>query len=490
MSPFYQGKMISIKNYVGDRAFYKKVLAVSVPIMIQNGITNFVNLLDNVMVGRLGTEAMSGVSIVNQFIFIFNLLIFGAISAAGIFTAQYYGFGDNEGVRHTFRFKLLINLLAGVIGVAVFAFFSDGLINLFLHDPANVGNIDLTRDFGNQYLTVMLVGLIPYAVSQVYASTMRETGETVMPMIAGIAAVATNFVLNLILIFGYLGAPAMGVRGAALATVISRFTELLILVIYAHIKKDKFAYLVGAYRSVKIPKKLFISITVKGIPLMINEFFWALAMTMRNQCYSTRGLDVVAAQNISSTIFNVFSVVYISLGSAVAIMVGALLGAGKLEEAKDTDRKLIGFSVFCGTAVCLLLCICSLFFPEFYNTGEDVRALASYMMVISAFTMPFSAFANAAYFTLRSGGKVMITILFDSFYMWALVIPVTAIFAYLTDVNIFILFAVGQGVDIFKTVFGGILLRSGSWLKTLVDKNENSDHAENSTQTSPLGDNS
>ncbi len=464
--------MITIKKYVGDRAFYKKILAISLPIMIQNGITNLVNLLDNVMVGRLGTEAMSGVSIVNQFIFIFNLLIFGAISAAGIFTAQYYGLKDDAGIRYTFRFKIMINLLAGGIGVLIFILFGNNLINLFLHDAGNVGNLNLTRAFGHKYLTVMLFGLIPYAISQVYASTMRETGETVMPMIAGIVAVVTNFVLNIILIFGYLGAPALGVEGAALATVISRFAELLILVIYAHVKTKKFSYIKGAYRSFKIPKSLFVSITVKGIPLMLNEFFWALAMTMRNQCYSTRGLDVVAAQNISATIFNLFSVVYISLGSSIAIIVGALLGAGKLEEAKDTDRKLIGFSVFCGMGVCLLLSLASLFFPTLYNTSDTVQTLASYMMVISALTMPFAAFANAAYFTLRSGGRVIITILFDSCYMWAVVIPVTALFAYLTNVNIFILFAIGQGVDIFKMIFGSILLKRGSWLKTLVKKND------------------
>ena len=467
--------MISIKQYIGDRAFYKKVLTVTVPIMIQNGITNLVNLLDNVMVGRLGTEAMSGVSIVNQFIFIFNLLIFGAISAAGIFTAQYYGLKDNEGVRHTFRFKFLINLLAGIIGVAVFILFSDGLISLFLHDAGNVGDLELTRELGHKYLNVMLFGLIPYAISQVYASTMRETGETVMPMLAGIVAVVTNFVLNLILIFGYLGAPAMGVRGAALATVISRFAELIVLVAYAHIKKDKFPYLTGAYRSFRIPAGLFATITVKGIPLMLNEFFWAIAMTMRNQCYSTRGLDVVAAQNISSTIFNLFSVVYISLGSGIAIIIGSLLGAGRLDEAEDTDKKLIGFSIMCGVGVCALLSLSSIFFPSFYNTTDEVRSLASYMMVVSALTMPFCAFANAAYFTLRSGGKVMITILFDSFYMWTVVVPACAIFAYLTDVSIYVLFAIGQGVDIFKMIFGSILLKRKTWLKTIVTKTESAD---------------
>lgn len=466
--------MISIKKYIGDKSFYKHVLAISLPIMIQNGITNLVNLLDNIMVGRLGTEAMSGVSIVNQFIFIFNLLIFGAISAAGIFTAQYYGLGDKIGIRDTFRFKFLINLAAGIAGVAIFLLFDEELINLFLHTSENVGDLALTLEYGKQYLLVMLIGLIPYAISQVYASTMRETGDTVMPMIASFAAVGINFVLNIVLIFGYLGAPALGVKGAAIATVVSRFAELLVLVIYAHLKNDKFSYLVGAYRSFAIPKNLFRTIMIKGIPLMLNEFFWAVAMTMRNQCYSTRGLDVVAAQNISATMFNLLSVVYISLGTAIAIIVGALLGAGKLEEAKDADRKLLVFSVLSGIAVAMILILSAFIFPRLYETTDTVRELASYMMIISALTMPFSAFANAAYFTLRTGGKVFITILFDSFYMWTVVVPTVAIFAYATNVGILALFAIGQGVDIFKVIFGGILIKRGSWLKTLVSKSDSS----------------
>ena len=303
---------------------------------------------------------------------------------------------------------------------------------------------------------------------------MRETGDTVMPMIASFAAVGINFVLNIVLIFGYLGAPALGVKGAAIATVVSRFEELLVLVIYAHLKKDKFSYLVGAYRSFAIPKNLFRTIMIKGIPLMLNEFFWAVAMTMRNQCYSTRGLDVVAAQNISATMFNLLSVVYISLGTAIAIIVGALLGSGKLEEAKDADRKLLVFSVLCGIAVAMILIISAFIFPRLYETTDTVRELASYMMIISALTMPFSAFANAAYFTLRTGGKVFITILFDSFYMWTVVVPTVAIFAYATKVGILALFAIGQGVDIFKVIFGGILIKRGSWLKTLVSKSDSS----------------
>ena len=145
-----------LKRYVGSRDFYRHALAISVPMMIQNGITNLVSLLDNIMVGSVGTEAMSGVSIVNQFLFVFYLLIFGAVSAAGIFSAQYHGMGDVAGVRHTFRFKMLISVAAAVLAAVFFAVFSDTLINSFLHDSSSEGNLLLTLDFGKKYLAIML----------------------------------------------------------------------------------------------------------------------------------------------------------------------------------------------------------------------------------------------------------------------------------------------------------------------------------------------
>lgn len=284
-----------IKRYIGDKAFYKMLIAITLPIMIQNGITNFVSLLDNIMVGRLGTEAMSGVSIVNQFIFIFNLIVFGATSGAGIFTAQYYGKGDTEGIRNTFRLKLIINAIASIACIAVFLSFDDLLINLFLTSEDSQGDIALTLEYSKQYLRIMVLGLIPYAITYSYSSTMRETGDTLTPMISSLAAVLTNCVLNLILIFGLLGMPALGVRGAAIATVFSRFVELFVVVIKTHRSTAKFPYIVGAYRSFRIPLELVRKIAAKGLPLMANEFFWSLAITFRNQCYSTRGLEAVAA---------------------------------------------------------------------------------------------------------------------------------------------------------------------------------------------------
>ena len=456
-----------LNKYIGDKKFYRTVLSVSVPLMVQMGITNFVSLLDNIMVGQLGTESMSGVSIVNQFIFIFNLLIFGAISAAGIFTAQYHGFGDEEGEKHTFRFKFLINAVAALIGIALFYFFNDELINMFLHEGTD-GDLELTLLRGKEYLSIMLIGLLPYAISQVYASTMRETGESIVPMVASIVAVFTNFGLNIVLIFGAFGLPALGVRGAAIATVIARFAELSILLVWGHTHKAKCRYLIGAFKSFYIPPALTKQITIKGIPLMMNELFWALATTFRNQCYSTRGLDVVAAQNISSTIMNVFSVVYMAIGSSISIIIGNLLGAARRDEAVDTDRKMIVFSITCGACMGAIMIAFSSLFPMLYDTTDSVRTLAQFMIITSAITMPFSAFAHSAYFTLRTGGKVIVTLMFDSVYMWGIVMPVSIVLSYFTAIDIHLLFVICQGVEILKCVFGIILLKRRSWVNQLV----------------------
>ena len=461
-----------LKKYFGDRKFYKMVLLLAIPIMIQNGITNFVNMLDNVMVGQLGTEAMSAVSIVNNLMFVFNLTVFGAISSAGIFTAQYHGLGDRNGIRSTFQFKLIIIAVTGVLGLAIFIFGKDLLINMFLHDSESAGDLVLTLDYARKYLMIMLIGLLPYALSQAYASTLRETEQTVVPMVASIVAVATNFVFNYILIFGHFGAPTLGVAGAAIATVISRFIELLILVIWTHKNTDRCAFIVGAFRSFHIPRELTKKIISKGLPLMFNEIFWSTAVTFVTQAYSTRGLDVVAALNISNTLNNLFNIVYIALGSSIAIVVGNLLGAGKLDEARDTDRKMITFSVLCSLGMAVVLAIVAPFIPLLYNTTDTVRDLATYMMWVIAAVMPFCAFCHASYFTLRSGGKVFVTFLFDSVYMWLVVAPIAFFLSRFTPASIFIIYPICQGLEIPKVVFGAILLKKTSWVRQLVSKSE------------------
>ncbi|MBQ4313602.1 MAG: polysaccharide biosynthesis C-terminal domain-containing protein, partial [Clostridia bacterium] len=273
-----------MRRLIGSRSFYRTTLALLIPVIIQNGLTNFVNLLDNVMIGRVGTEEMSGVAISNQLIFIFTLFIFGAVSGAGIFTAQFHGFGDVKGVRATFRFKLISCTLIALLCMGIFALWGEPLIALYLREGDSTGDATATLAFGRQYMLLMLIGMIPQAIAQVYASTLRETGETRLPMISVAAAIVTNCALNYILIFGKFGAPELGVRGAAIATVLSRFVEMFIIVIVTHKTADKTPFIKGVFKSFYIPSKLVYAITLKTLPLMANETVWSTGMAAVNRC--------------------------------------------------------------------------------------------------------------------------------------------------------------------------------------------------------------
>ena len=461
-----------LKSLIGDRNFYRHVLAVSLPIMIQNFITNFVSLLDNIMVGRVGTTAMTGVAISNQLIFVFNLCIFGCVSASGIFTAQFYGRGDQRGVADTMRFKLYSGLLLCAVGIGVFALFGEGLISLYLQGEGAVEDAQASLAAGLEYLRIMLWGLAPFVLVQCYAGTLRECGQTFVPMVAGITAVIVNLSLNYILIFGKFGAPALGASGAALATVISRYVELLIVVIWTHRHHDENPFARMTYQSAGVPRALVGKIMIKGMPLMVNELFWSLGVAALSQCYSWRGLSVVAAINISSTITNLFNVIHLALGSSVSIIVGQLLGAGDMEEAVDRDTKLIAFS----TGVCLIIgavmFAAAPLFPAIYNTEQAVRDLATAFIRIMAVYMPFGAFLHASYFTLRSGGKTIITFLFDSVFICCVSLPSAYIMAHYTAVPIIPLYAAVQAIDIIKCVIGFILVKRRVWVQNIIEGND------------------
>ena len=457
-----------IHRYIGDRAFYRRFLTIVLPMIIQNGITNFVSLLDNIMVGQVGTIPMSGVSIVNGLLFVFNLCIFGASSGAGIFTAQFFGRQDNEGVRHTFRFKILVCTLLSLLGALLFLFGGRFLIGLYLTGEGDAATAAGAMDYGLNYMAIMLWGFLPFALANAYASTLRETGKTMVPMVAGICAVFVNLAGNYILIFGHFGAPAMGVEGAALATVISRFVELAIVAGWTHRNAGQNPFITGAFRSLYIPGKLLADIVRKGMPLLMNEFLWASGMAILNQCYSTCGLDVVPATNIASTLYNLSAVVHHSMGGAVGIIMGQMLGAGNTEtQVRDANRKLIALSIVAGVVFGSLMASISGAFPGLYNTTGSVQQLAAVLICINAVMFPFNAYTNATYFTLRSGGQTLVTFLFDSCFVWGVCVPLAFVLSRFTAVGIIPLFAVCQATDLIKCAIGCFMLKQGKWIQNL-----------------------
>lgn len=459
----------TLKNIFGDKAFNKMVIAIALPIVIQNGITNFVSLLDNIMIGQVSKESMNGVSIINQLLFVFNLCIFGAVAGAGIFTAQFYGRNDTENMRYTVRYKVYAAIFAVIFFGLILYLFHEPLINLYITEDDSGTDAVLTAQRAKEYLFVALWQLPFFAASQVYAGTLRESNETKVPMFASLAAFACNFIGNYILIFGHLGLPAMDVKGAALATVIARIAECAILIIYAHSKTDKHPAFKGLYSSLKMPVPLAKNVTKKGLPILINETLWAIGIATLAQCYSLRGLAVVNAYSIASTITNLFSVVLLALGNSVAIILGNYLGAGKTEEAVTANVRLVCISVLSSVIIGIILASISWLFPRFYNTTDEIKKIATSFIFIFAVFMPVNSYVNCTYFTLRSGGKTIITFLFDSVFECCLAVPVAYLLVTFTTLSAPAIYAIVLSLWFVKVVAGIILINKKIWLNNLTE---------------------
>lgn len=453
-----------------DKDLLKKTCLLAIPIMIQNGIANAVGLVDNLMVGSQGTEAIVAVSIAGQLMFVFWLALFGALSGPGIFGAQYYGNGDIDGVRDVFRIKLWMAVAVGILGIVIFFNFDDFLLGLYMKGQTKE-NIDpvLTLKLAKEYLRIMLFGIPFIVLTQVYATSLRETDESFKPMVSGIVSVVVDVVFNYLLIFGHFGFPALGVEGAAWATVIARVAEFLVLVIWAHALRKKHVFLIGIYKTLLIKNKHMIKpILVKSVPIMFNEFLWAGAIAFMTTCYSRRGLDVLAGINISNAICNLLNVVFIALGNAVGIVVGQMLGAGEFKKAKDSSVTLMWFTaVVCSVLTVILIALAG-WFPTLYDTTESSKHMARVFITITAVFFPLQGFLNALYFTLRSGGKTVITFIFDSIFSWTVCGTCAFVLSHYTNMHIFGIYITVQCLDFIKVIVGYVMIKKGIWISNLV----------------------
>lgn len=460
---------MNLKKFFGTQQFYAGVYYIAMPILVQNVITNFVSLLDNLMVGRVGTEPMSGVAIVNQLVFVFNIALFGLSAGIGIYTAQYFGKQDNDGLRKTFKMVVVSCIGFFVIGLLVFLSFGDTLIWQYLHEGEGGIDLQATFQYGHDYLQTILWGMFPFVISQAYAGTLRCVQETRVPMVASLIAVAVNLSLNYILIYGKFGAPALGVVGAAVATNISRYVECAINVVWTHTHKIQVPFAEGMYKKLNISGDLIKRVVLTTIPMFANELLWASSQTVMNQIFSLRGIEVVSAINISSTASTLFNSFYLSMGITVSIMVGNALGTGDEELAVDTDRKLITLSFLMSVVVGILSYLFAPKITVLYNTQENVKALASSFIKVLALLVPFEAVVSASYFTIRSGGRTFITFLFDSCSAWILMVSTAFILVNYTSLSIVPIFSLVYGTIFIKMIVGLIMVKKRIWVKNIVN---------------------
>lgn len=461
--------MHKIKGLIGDKPFYRRLLLLILPMILQQGISSTVNLLDNVMVGSLGTTAISAVAIVSQFFFVFYITIFGGTSGASIFTSQYHGRNDVEGVRATFRYKILFGIMISIVSIFLFTFYGENIIGLYLNkNNTSAGEIAATLALAKEYLKYMIWGIVPFVLSQCFTTTLRETGNTFMAMVAGILAMVVNLGMNYVLIFGHFGFPAMGVAGAAIATIISRLVEVTFIIVQTYRHRESNPFIIGAFKTLRVPAPILKAILVKGSPLLVNEFIWSMAQAGVTQSYAVRGVQVLAAMNISGTIAQLFNVFFFAMGNSVAILVGQELGAGHLEKAKDTDKKIIAFNVTVTMGVGLLLALAAPYVPKIYNTEEVVRHLATNFLLVQSVLFPIHAFNHSTYFTLRAGGLTMVTFIFDSIFASLVSFPLAYFISRFTTLPVVLMYMIVGSADLIKSFIGFSFLRAGKWARTIV----------------------
>ena len=416
--------MIRVREYIGEKAFYAKAARIALPIMMQGSIYNLIGLLNNIMVGRVSTVQMNGVAVVNQLMFVFYSCISGIFGGIGVFTAQFSGKGDEEGIRYTFRFKLVTSFLLSAATILLLGIWGKPLIQSYLSGEGLAADAEASLAYGMGYLWIMLVGVPPYALINVYSSTLRELGQTKMPMFFCVFSMVVSLVLNYVLIFGFVGIPAMGCYGAAAATLVARFIELA---------------------------------GVAGV-------------AAQTQCYSVRGLYVVSANNIVSALSSLIIVVANAVGNTARIVIGHMMGRSEApDKIRSVYQKFIGLGFVSSFAVALLYALAGRYFPLIYNTTDEVRQLASSFILISALILPFTSYLTVVSGVLHTGGNANLNLIFDTVFIWLACVAPASCLVHFTGLGILWIYGFCQATEILKTFLGILLIKKGRWIQNVVD---------------------
>lgn len=449
------------KKFIGTKHFYKIALAVAIPLMMQQLITSSVNLVDNLMVGQLGDAALGGVAAVNRFYIIATFGTNGVLAAAAIFIAQFYGAENQEKMKQSFRFSLLSAYAIMIPFFLLGILFPSQIVQFFTTDP------EIVRQ-GTMYMRLAAFTFLPMAISLGISSAMRAVGETKLPLLISAGAVLINTVLNYTFIFGHFGSPAMGVEGAAIATIIARVFEAICLCLVLH--HYPFAFKTSMKELLHVPAELTKRILVKAAPLALNEVMWSLGMATLFKFYATRGPEVMSGYSISATISDIFFVLFGGMAAATTVLIAQPLGANKLKEARDHGYQLIGFSLMLSCLFAALMFSSSFIIPSFYQVSLEAKEVAVNILRIMSVMFWIYMANTQCYFILRAGGDTRSTLFMDSGYMWVINIPIIACFTYCTGFNIITLYMIGQATDIVKFIIAYSLVKKEKWVVNLTYK--------------------
>jgi putative MATE family efflux protein len=447
---------MQLRDLFKDRQFYKALFALSIPIMFQNLINSFVNMLDTVMIGRLGTVEIAAVGLGNQVFFLFNMVLFGICSGSTIFTAQFWGKQDIPGIRKNAGLCLILSMGVAVIFTGLVFGNSEEIIAIYSIDP------DVIR-VGGQYLKTLAPSYIPFSISFVFILTLRSVERVKLAMVSTVIALTINMILNYVFIFGMGPVPAMGVTGAAIATVIARYTETTILISVSYARRYPMAGTLREFTGFNSP---FVSRFFRiAAPVVLNETMWALGITIQNIIFARNHTDAIAAFNITNTVSQLTWVIFIGLGNGVAVLIGKKIGEGAEQSARDYARRIAVFAPLLAAAAAMILFPVSRLLPFIFNVNANVLSIASIMFIILCCSYPFRAFNMTLIVGVcRSGGDTVFCVLYEMIFMWGLSLPLGAVMSFIVHAPVWVVFLCLASEDVFKAMLGQWRLRSGKWL--------------------------
>lgn len=442
-----------------DSRFLRKALIIACPVALQGMLNTLVNLVDTLMIGTLGATAIAAVGLANKVFFVFNLLIFGIVSGAGILAAQFWGSQDVKSIRKVLGLSLLMALGGALLFVVPATLCPELVMRIFTTSESSIA-------LGAGYLKIAAFTYPFVALTSVYVAMLRAVNKVVFPVISSCIAIALNIFLNYVLIFGKLGAPAMGVAGAAVATLTARILEICLVISYVYLKKLPLAC--GLSGLFGWSRKFVRQFAVTAAPVIANEFMWGLGTTLYSLAYGRMGDEAVAAITIATTIQDLVVVLFQGLSAATAVILGNELGAGKLKRAEKyaTQFFILQFIVTIAAAAVIV----AIRWPiiGLYNITPEVANNVNLCILVFAAYMPSKMFNYVNIVgVLRSGGDTNMCLFLDTSGVWCFGVPLAFLGALVWRLPIYVVYALVMVEEVYKTIAGYIRYRQKKWLKNL-----------------------
>jgi putative MATE family efflux protein len=447
-----------MKKFLGNKVFYMTTLSIALPIMAQQFVTSFVNLIDNIMIGSVGSLALTSVTVANRVYLIFNSTMFGICGAAGIFIAQYYGAKKYQNCQKILNINLSCGLLVAGLFVVALMTVPRQLMEIFSSNPAVI-------EESLRYIQFAVLTYIPFAMSFSIMMAMRAVGINKIQLIVGLITVVTNTSLNYLLIFGNFGFPTLGVQGAAIATAIARFLELGIYLII--LKRHKHFFTFSLRNLFHLDTSLIRSMIRKAIPLTANEILFSLGLAMIFLSYMRCDESLISAISVVDTVMQIAYIVFGGLSSAISILIGNRLGANQIEEAKANAYKLLAFGVMIGLTISIIFIGVAPLIASFYNVEDMIKETIVMLLRIKSLLLPIYVYNVCVFFTLRAGGDTFSTMLMDSGFLWCAGVLLSTVLSIFTNLSLVQLFAIVEACDLLKLFVATYFFKKGRWAKNM-----------------------